>query len=240
MEESRAICEVRNSGCTIWHGVTVKVGPRAARQAGVMKSVGSVFAPVLFTFEDGYAMPTGTTDLGLGDFREALGLLEMLWNTPSLVRPVPFVSLVAYHEYISNISAHSKLHTQAKHYFDRIIANRETGMVVHRVHGDATLENIIKIDGRVCWIDPSERIVPTTAELDIAKVLQSLLGYERSYIKEDSLIQDWIYKHTRHGGRASVDLILYYYVSHLIRLWPLQYLKRDWAISTLSIVENYL
>ena len=238
MEESHEVREVRNSGCTLWHNVTVKTGPRAARQAGVMKSVGSVFAPVLFTFEDGYAMPTGTTKLNYHDLRDALVLLEDLWHTPNTA---PSITLQQYHDYIGSIFAHPSLHTQAHRYLEMALSEDARPMEIRRVHGDATLENVIKIGDRVCWIDPSERLVPTHAELDIAKVLQSLLGYEKPmHGPQADVAWDWIYKHTRRGGRASVPLVLYYYITHLIRLWPLQYLKRDWALSTIGNVESYL
>jgi hypothetical protein len=244
MEEGRSISEVRNSGCTIWRGVTVKTGPRAARQAGVMKSAARVFAPVLFTFEDGYAMPTGDANLHGNDIQAALDLLEVLWDMPVPTHPgiVPYVPTVAYHEYVMGLKSHSKLRSVANEYLRKAVLGREVGLTVHRVHGDATLENIIKIDNRVCWIDPSERIVPTVAELDIAKVLQSLMGYDTRYFGtvDDGIIQSWIYKYTRRGGLASRNLILYFYVTHLIRLWSLQPLKRDWAISTLARVEDFV
>jgi hypothetical protein len=210
----------RNSGAVL-STVVYKTGPKMYEQGLKMQARPDVFAPVLLLGETGYVMPAlvETTNVA-----EALGRLRQLWAVHDPQAPLDGETRERHDLYqVAPLAAPSLAPALAVW---RTKARYSIGRMVAKVHGDATLENIMATpEGRVVWIDPSTRPMPLEAEFDVAKLLQSYFGYgegaasgARSVIKQ--FVRDEGFNHALMG---------YYLMTHLVRLHVVQPQARRWA-----------
>jgi hypothetical protein len=195
-------------------------------QGAYMQTRPDVYAPVLALTNNGYVMPT-LQPLEAAHVQPAMEKLKLLWQVPNEV-PLHYDTLKErerYHTYVMQVKAHLTLLKIADSLYSKIADIR--GTTANTVHGDATLENCVVL-GRTMpvWLDPNLRPVPLEVELDVGKLLQSYYGYHE--LPSDACKQEI--------GSFLFDLNIiaevakYYFVTHLVRLWPYQLARQAWAV----------
>lgn len=233
----------RNSGATLYTDVVVKVGVDLRKQAAVMKEYPATFCEVLLDCGDYYIMPR-KVPFSVTTPREvvvsALGKLKTFWGATPFPSPRPQELLYQREEYydycISRLDGGAGAET-----ISEVLTNLYkhiggyTAGCVYRVHGDATLQNIVW-DAETLeayWIDPNPRFVPSECFVDYGKLLQSLEGYDNFGVSQ---VQDITAE--LDNLNPSAKIITYFYlVSHLARLYPYQdNVTKDWAV---SVAERY-
>ena len=211
----------RNSGTCVDLECVLKTGPGALAQAEFIRSRPDAFIPVLGRTENGYVMPRWE-ELTNQDVDVAFHMLKTLWSRSS-IRSGPIISVDAYHDYVMRVHAPTDLKEIANIAFE--VMDQSRLHPVFCVHGDATLENVVvrpsSHDAR--WIDPNTRPVPFVAELDAGKVLQSLYGYDGDWT--NATRQTF----TLWARHLDPDGLRYFFLTHLIRLWPYQPDHHDWV-----------
>jgi hypothetical protein len=219
----------RNSG-SILEPAMIKRGANAAQQCAKMTAYPSVFAPIHGTVDDGYVMPM-MGERAPGDtmaLRQAFQKLETLWKTP---RPCLGPGRDAHHTTSVVPLLTAELQRPLVEWYYR--ARPYTGRSVNVVHGDATLENIMMYNGYACWIDPSTRPMPLEAEFDVAKVLQTQFGYNGCVAEPE--VTAWA-----RTLSLRKEVIAYYLMTHLVRLYRVQPQARLWAANVAATLENRL
>lgn len=225
--------EHRNSGAIIMHNCTVKLGARLEEQSYRMSVYPDVFAPVLAAWPNGYAMPTLDGEVSPDHVEAALDLLkDGLWDSETALYGEDdklSTTLLEYHTYLLGIPGPpQRLRNALMSLFGDY--NRTSREYAYTVHGDATIENIVQFNGMVRWIDPSTRPVVRHASLDVAKVMQSRLGYAgpvSAGVAE--VVDNWV-----HELNLPPKNIEYHLVGHLIRLWNLQPKRQGWALDVIT------
>ena len=225
----------RNSGSTLTPTI-YKTGGNAVTQGLKMQMYPAVFAPVLATTDSGYFMPE-LRDPTDEQFPDALDGLRKLWASTRRVE----LSVQRRNEHhnlqIMPICA-TELRTVLDSWYARVSdAVAVPGISVNVVHGDATTENWMLRkgpQGRAVWIDPSVRAMPLEAEFDVAKLLQSYFGYNAGCTEQ---VQKYIREFVRNGP-FNADLLGYYLVTHLVRLYRVQPQARRWALDLVGRLDR--
>lgn len=196
-----------------------------------------VFVPVLWRVESlgngglvEYAMPE-CLPAGWDDIQEALPkaapLLQKLWATAAPLTNMHWASALFRH--LRDVVA--KEHLQLRDEDVRFLVHecQHHRVMYHRcIHGDATLANIVYDGSLTCrrwrWIDPLLRpYIPGDPLVDLGKMYQSCLGYERVLAglnpdRDDALIESLA---------EQLDMCEYHGLVwcavHLVRLIPYQH-----------------
>lgn len=212
----------RNSGATL-EPCVYKHGHGVREQGLKMQRYPDVFASILSVADDGYYMPMlkppSTQCLSL-----ALERLAALWlSAPSVTTD----GTNRQHHHAVQVAplVVGDAVNHALDYWYQKTANI-VGRAVTVVHGDPTLENYM---AEGIWLDPSIRAMPLEAEFDAGKLLQSYFGYgyPPSYPDKQRIVQ------FLHGQGLSIDLCIYYLVTHIVRLYRVQPQARIWALNLL-------
>lgn len=219
----------RNSGATLCPAM-VKTAPNGWLQSLRMQELPEVFAPILLTSEalGMYAMPL-MGELPMDDdvsLHVALMKLQILWEGQSCFASIP--NRVKHHElYVAHLIPTEMENVVSVYY---ALAREGQGLRVEAVHGDATLENIMIYQGKPVWIDPSTRCMPPEAEFDCAKLLQTQLGYNGYTPRK--VVSEFINSLT-----LNRDLLIYYLLTHIVRLYNVQPQARQWALNVVYDVH---
>jgi hypothetical protein len=229
----------RNSGAVVIMDTVAKVGGEVVgRQGFYMQDHPEGYVPVLACWHDGYVMPT-LDSVGVstpGDAHAALTKLERyIWRKTWRTTGATVGQLTQYLRYISELPAHHRLKAFVADRSSAVTRDWAAGELhfVQSIHGDATFENVGFLDGAPVWFDPSTRSVPRVAEMDAGKLLQSVYGYHGEMCPD---IRDLVLGFLT--PRVNIDASLFFFVTHLIRLWALQPHRQEWAFSTVLSMED--
>lgn len=217
----------RNSGAVLQPAM-MKYGRDVHLQAVKMRQHTDVFAPVLDYGHDQYIMPM-LNEREPGDqptLLAALAKLERLWSAGFSDQPTQ--PRVFHHAVQVEPLATKELLPMLLHWASKA---KEPGIEVTVVHGDATTENIMMYEGEAVWIDPSTRPMPAEAEFDGGKLLQSYFGYGGA--KPEPAIVGFL-----RGLGCNRNLLGYYLMTHLVRLYKVQPWARGWAIDLAINLEE--
>lgn len=218
--------EIRGSGSTLYETV-YKVGPDVRLQGALMRTRSDVYAPVLDLTERGYIMPRLLPIESWKEVELALGRLKLLW-TSERSNPRTAIPRAQYHEYVMSLECDMRVRRIASLSFQKTM--RMLGTPAIQIHGDATIENtVVLAEHKVFWIDPSLRIVPCEVELDAGKLLQSVYGYHEMPIGAAATIKTFLY-----DQKLNIQLLKYYYATHLVRLWRHQPKHHPWIIQQIE------
>lgn len=223
----------RNSGATIITDVVAKIGGEVVGNQGRYMRDNPGFIKVLDAWDSGYIMPK-LQKVGVATDMEAdaaLRALLRIWRRSRRSTAGTIGILEDYLAYVASIKAHPALHDFVERHTGSLLQDWGGGdlHIVASIHGDATLENVGFYHGDAVWFDPSLRIVPTVAEMDAGKLLQSVYGYHGA--QRDEVIQEvmrFVIAHT------NVQASVIFFVTHLIRLWHLQPHRQEWALGCLE------
>jgi hypothetical protein len=228
----------RNSGATIYINGVVKIGGEVVgRQGRKMMASPDAYVRVLDCWYDGYVMDRLHTE---GVYTHdgavnALAILErFIWKTMCRTTSSTEQQLKDYYSYVRKLEAPEvfKKYIEARMHEVVLLWNFGELHRVEDIHGDATLENLGFINDTPYWFDPSVRKAPLVAEMDAGKLLQSLYGYHGE-LSDD--VQDVTSAFI--SDRLSMPASLFFFVTHLIRLWALQPQRQDWAMAAFKRME---
>lgn len=200
--------QVRRSGSTLVDAIR-KIGPGMREQGELMQRMGPPMIPTVLC-EDGYFMlryrdlPYDTPYTAVAE------ALEKLWFGKSEL-PV-----TTWRAYLANLPHVGELSDLRLHLQDLAPSLELCQRLSGWTHGDATTENMVMTaDDRVALIDPSLRLAPTVAEMDLSKLYLACHGYgPRLALHGDTRMLTWI--HTR-GHSTKVLQILA--LTHVLRIW---------------------
>lgn len=213
----------RNSGATLQQ-VMYKTAPNAVAQACKMRCHPNVFAPVLAIGDDGYAMPLLHPRTTVRQLNTALGLLSCLWEDNTVPSQL-ICNRYSHHVMFVESICPDVLSSMLRDLW--VKAADKPGQAVLHVHGDPTTENIMVDDKEhVVWTDPSVRGMPREKEFDLGKLLQSYYGYNELTTDESNSVWRFV-----EAQNCYPDLLAYYTMTHLVRLYNVQKHKQQWAVS---------
>ena len=175
--------------------------------------------------ERAYQMPLVTSVVPAAAFYELAATFQALW---ALGDPAAPTSRQAYHGYVQSrefaaaTPSRSRvlgepLLIRAKEQTDALfpaIANFSS--VAEYTHGDATLSNCVFTDAGVRLIDFSPRPAPPEAELDIAKLRFSSLGFDTDSAR--GILLDAAMKGLHRVRSCRERLVNYYLATHVVRV----------------------
>jgi hypothetical protein len=181
-------------------------------------------APKFFVWEDGYthySYISGYHPSRIGQM--VWKALEHLWGNPETK-----VKTESYLKYMKDKMPADEL--------DLVESNLISLHAANEVVGDCTLENIIVSDGRVYFIDPGHSRGLKCRELDLAKILQSMRGWEN--VKRPKVFAPREPDHLGMYTRETVAL----YITHLYRLLKHEHPKQchEWARSEIQLAKENL
>jgi hypothetical protein len=170
-------------------------------------------APKFFIWEDGYthySYVTGYHPSRVG--QTVWKALEKLWGNPETP-----VNREPYLKYMADKMPAEDL--------ELVNSNLIRLHAADEVVGDCTLENIILSDGRVYFIDPGHPRGLKCKELDIAKILQSMRGWE--HFKRPKV---FALRESDHFGMYTRETVALY-ITHLYRLLKHEHSQQchEWA-----------
>ena len=210
---------MRNSGATL-EPAMIKRDANSVEQAWKMQEYPQVFAPVTAILWTGYIMPM-LGERAVGDslvLRQAFSKLQALWLAGA--RDSAGLSRCAHHTTaIVPLATDALQHSLVEWYYR---ARPYDGTAANVVHGDATLENIMVLDGVAVWIDPSTRPMPLEVEFDVAKLLQTQMGYNGC--TPEPAVTEFV-----RSLNLRKEVLGYYLMTHLVRLYKVQPQARIWA-----------
>ena len=221
---------MRNSGATL-EPAMVKYGTNAEAQGAKMLAYPQVFAPVMGGLVNGYVMPM-LGERAVGDslvLRQAFSKLQALWLAGA--RYSAGLSRCAHHTTAIVPLATDALQRSLVDWYYR--ARPYDGTTANVVHGDATLENIMVYNGAACWIDPSTRPMPLEVEFDVAKLLQTQLGYNGC--EPETAVNEFV-----RSLNLRKEILGYYLMTHLVRLYKVQLQARVWAVEVATTLDRRL
>jgi hypothetical protein len=167
-----------------------------------------------------------TTENTLETAKKIIAALEKIWQIPPVFNPP-----MDWHGYKRRMSSLLEKYDRALSVEFNILSEKVIGFNKGRteictVHGDPTFENVVyDSNGDLILIDPNQQTAPTICipELDAAKILQSLFGWEAFVYRQKNCLQintDLIpvieQRFGAHGWLTCVWLLL----THLIRTLP--------------------
>lgn len=224
--------EQRNTGANLFYPCMVKVwaDARLCEHYKIMLRRPDVYCPVFGCSEDAgewsLIMPLfkpHTEMEGLEVCRSALDKLKLLWGTyiGQSVSPVR----EEYQKFIETLDVPEALKDLCGILYNQ--TENIKGTIAFDIHGDASIQNIVHYDNIAYWIDPSPRPVPLEREIDLGKLMMSLLGYDNITAKMSQLTWQLL-----HSNPDDSRLTLYYCATHLARIWRDQIDRRDWIMQT--------
>ncbi len=151
----------------------------------------------------------------------ALNKLQLLWggNCGHSVSP----AREPYQAFVERLEVPADLKNLCRHLYNEIKSVR--GTIAADIHGDATIQNIVHSGDEAYWIDPSPREVPLEREMDLGKLLMSLMGYDKVTERMSQITWRMLYDNTN-----TATLTNYYCATHLARVWREQVDRREWIL----------
>jgi len=186
----------------------------------------ALVVPVRVEGGSSFSMPLVNPRVPTTAFFDLGATFSALWQQPADTNP----SRHAYHEYVMDRGCSPLLEDRARilgaTLLDEALAAADklfqSNLALRPlesnefVHGDATLSNCVMTDDGVRLIDLSPRPAPAEAEVDIAKLWFSSMGFDT-----DAETGAWlrgVLKSFPRVQRASWPLVNYYFATHIVRV----------------------
>lgn len=215
----------RPSGATVKVLKTFTSPAECAVQSSLMEAAGPTIA--ISTERVGtssYTMPLATGRVPTSAFPALLEVYEDLWNQPN---PRPACTRDEYHTYVMGRdlppgSATALEDTLAAFKFgvDDLFRAYVAPLPIEQnafVHGDATVSNAVFTRGGPRLIDFSVRKSPPEREVDISKLLFSMLGFDLRPQRQEALSE--AIRKANLLGSTHRPLLAYYLMTHAVRVF---------------------
>ena len=129
---------------------------------------------------------------------------------------------------------------------EEAVHRTDGGDIMRMIHGDPTYDNIVFLKNQLLITDPlpPEPYMPALREVDVAKMMQSIIGYEAIKYDDPRLetVNPWVAGQTFFAHRGLDWYTVHYFVVvHILRLLPYQPEHlRDAYLSLLEVAVAYL
>lgn len=223
--------EHRNTGAILQYPCIIKSwkDDRLPKHCAIMQRRPDVYCPVYSSGKSGgswfIVMPQlqPHTEIVTSEVcASAMYKLKLLWGADREKTVASFRE--DYNRFIKSLNVPRELTHLVSDLYDGIADM--AGSPATAIHGDATVQNIVHDDeAEAWWVDPSVRPAPLEREVDLGKLLMSLLGYDYLTPPLVEAVEELLYDNS-----GTAKLITYYCATHLARIWKDQTDRRHWIL----------